>query len=131
MPTALVLSMLASNASTVSLEVSPELACPRPAQVTARLTEAGVKVVPAYGGLEVKLTPTDSGLTITARRAIDGKTYHRAVKAAANECETVEHLVSVMVSAWVNPELPVLSPKRPFRTPHPLVSTDGGEGASP
>jgi hypothetical protein len=129
MTLALVLSVLAANASTVTVEVPSELSCPRGSQLTALLTEAGLKVVPAYGGLEVKLAQVGTDLTITARRAIDGKTYRRSMKTSQGDCDTVEHLVAVMVVAWANPELPFLTPKRPFRPPHPPLSSDGGPEA--
>jgi hypothetical protein len=131
MALALLLSVLAANPSTVTLDVPADLACPRAAKITQRLQEAGVKVVPAYGGLDVKVTLADSELTLTARRTIDGKTFRRAMKVSSGDCDAVEHLISVMVSAWVNPELPFLAPKRPFREPHPPASNDAGPKAAP
>src|SRR4051794_7267657 len=110
----LVLSLLAVNASTVTLEIPSELTCPRAEKLTARLTEAGIKVVPAYGGLDVKLAQLDSQLSLTARRSIDGKTYRRSMKVSPADCETVEQLIAVIVIAWADPELPFLTPKRPF-----------------
>jgi hypothetical protein len=128
---ALVLNVLAANASTVTVEIPTELSCPRGPQLTARLTEAGIKVVPAYGGLDVKLAQADSQLVVTARRSIDGKTYRRSMKVTSGDCETVEQLISVIVIAWANPELPFLAPKRPFRTPHAPLSGDAGPEAAP
>jgi hypothetical protein len=130
MAPALVLCVLAANASTVTVEVPSELSCPRPARLTSRLTEAGIKVVPAYGGLEVKLSQSGTELSITARRAIDGKTYKRSLT-ASGDCETIEQLIAVMVVAWANPELPFVVPKRPFRTPHPGPADGGAEVMPP
>lgn len=130
MALALLLSVLAANPTTVTLDVPADLSCPRAPKVTQRLKEAGVKVVPAYGGLEVKVAVVDSDLTLTARRAIDGKTFKRAMKVSSGDCDTVEHLITVMVSAWVNPELPFLAPKGPARASHPTpVSSDAGPEA--
>jgi hypothetical protein len=118
MPFAL-LTLLAA-APVISLKLDGELKCPTHASLSDRLARVGLSVKPpnapatdvivAPPAFEVSMKPTPVGLSLTARRASDGKVFERNVEAGREDCPTVERLVVVLIHSWIHAKMPVLSP---------------------
>ena len=105
------LTFLALGA-TVSLELPEALTCPSATSLAERLGRVGLTVVNANSRaeLQVSLTASPEGLTLTAKRSADGKVFQRMLK-AGDDCNTLERLVTVLIHSWVRLRLPPLAPK--------------------
>ncbi len=102
--------LVATLGATVSLELPPTLTCPSATSLAERLGRVGLTVVSSRAELQVSLSASPEGLTLTARRAKDGKTFERMLK-AGDDCNTLERLVTVLIHSWVLLRLPPLAPK--------------------